>query len=320
MRTSKPIIILEGPDGGGKSTLAHHLAEVFDARVVHFGPMKHVTNTLPRAYTEGMLPALLGYQAVILDRSWLSEEPYGQAFRKGNSRLRAEDVRMLERVSLRSNTIVVNCRPPWEAVEASFKERKKEEYLDDEVQLRQVYDWYRFRLGKATILPCISYDYTRDRVDSLIVSISAFLSGFPVHAATQPTAGNLVGRYLIVGENFADHKENDPLQQYPFVSYSDMGCSRWLTQRLSRIGVNESQLLWANMDADLHWLINQMGVYGQPESAVFLGQKAAKSWTKFVEQKVNRVTMIDHPSYWRRFHASETEGYEGILNLALKGG
>lgn len=228
---------------------------------------------------------------------------------------------MLERVSLRANAVVVNCLPSWEAVERSFKERAKEEYLDDTVQLRQVYDWYQYKLSKSTSLVGLTYDYEKDRMDDLVHNLDVILSNTPTHGVDEPTAGFCVASYLIVGEKYADHKENDPLGQYPFVSYSDLGCSRWLTQRLMNLGISENQLLWANMDADLDWLIKRSKPFYSLESAVILGKEAAKASTKILERHgIHRITMIDHPSYWRRFHAAETEGYEGILNLALKGG
>src|SRR5688572_8749665 len=134
-RKCKPIIIIEGPDGGGKTMLATELVIQFDAAYCHFGPLPHVKESLARVYIEAMLPALLGYQAVVMDRSWLSEYPYGMVFRSGQLRLFAEDTRMLERIALRCAARVVLCMPPVNDLKKNFERDKEEEYLKDVDQL-----------------------------------------------------------------------------------------------------------------------------------------------------------------------------------------
>ena len=58
--TPRKLVILEGPDGGGKSRLAATLTEALGARLVHCGPFPRVTTHLAHLYVEAMLPALLG--------------------------------------------------------------------------------------------------------------------------------------------------------------------------------------------------------------------------------------------------------------------
>ena len=81
--TSAKLTIFEGPDGGGKTTAAEKYAKETGAQYVHFGPLPHVKDSLARVYVEAMMPAILGLQDVVFDRSWLSEIPYGTAFRGG---------------------------------------------------------------------------------------------------------------------------------------------------------------------------------------------------------------------------------------------
>ena len=83
MKTSKKLTIFEGCDGSGKTTAAREFAEQTGAKYVHFHNLPRIKKGLGRMYVEAMLPALLGYQEVVFDRSWLSETPYGEAFREG---------------------------------------------------------------------------------------------------------------------------------------------------------------------------------------------------------------------------------------------
>jgi polyphosphate kinase 2 (PPK2 family) len=117
MIDSKVLTIFEGPDGSGKTTAAREYAEQTGARYVHFPALPRVKHGLGRMYVEAMLPALLGYHDVVFDRCWLSETPYGEAFREGQDRLTQADRRMLERLALRCGAVVVKCLPEWDPAE-----------------------------------------------------------------------------------------------------------------------------------------------------------------------------------------------------------
>jgi len=119
LNTCKRLTIFEGCDGSGKSTAAAKFAEEHGAKLVHFPALPRVTNNLARMYVEAMLPALLGYQDVVFDRCWLSEEPYGTAFREGQDRLGVVSVRMLERLAFRCGllwfVVIPVGKPRWPA-------------------------------------------------------------------------------------------------------------------------------------------------------------------------------------------------------------
>lgn len=152
------LTIIEGCDGSGKTTFAKEFANKTGAQYVHFGPLPTVKTTLHWVYIEAMLPALRGTADLVFDRSWLSEMPYGVAFRNGELRVDAIDIRYLEQLARCMYTVVVQCQPPWKVVLDSFMRRKGEEYLKTVDQLKQVYDLYE---SQPTSLPCITYDFSR---------------------------------------------------------------------------------------------------------------------------------------------------------------
>ena len=269
MRRSSRLIIFEGPDGAGKTHAAKRLADELGARYVHLGPFPHVRQTLARLYAETLLPAVLGLQDVVLDRSWLSERPYGLAYRNGADRLGVENVRALERLALRCRAGVVLALPPYATVEAHWCSRRAVELLETPAQLAQVHDYYDRHL--ATSLPVFRYDYTRGdpfRVDDMLLTRP--------HEADSPSAGSLDGDFLVVGDEFANHQDADTFYQWPFGALGGGGCSRWLARQLEAAGVGEDRLCWANADvgggflARLYFDLTRSG----GKTVVALGHKA----------------------------------------------
>lgn len=302
---SQRVTIFEGPDGGGKSTAAQRYAELTGARYVHLGPFSRVKHGLGRLYADAMLPALLGYQPVVLDRSWLSEPVYGQAYRGGADRLGAEGVAMLNRLALRCGAVVVYALPPFATVRANFLKRKGEEYLDSEAQLQQVYAAYTQQAARGA-LPSVRYDYTRERSGAWVLPTQLEEHRVPTHLLSVRSAGNLLAPVLLVGEGFGPVKEHDPLWQWSFVSFSATGCSRWLTGQLSRHGVPEGELLWVNADEPrLATLLEQVS----PTAIIALGESADQQLTGELARtqavRGAHYHLTPHPQYWKRFHGKE---------------
>lgn len=300
-QVSGRLTIFEGPDGGGKSTAAKAFAEATGARYVHFASLPRVNRNLGRIYVEAMLPALLGYQDVVFDRCWLSEMPYGVAFREGRDRLTNASRRMLERLSMRCGAVVVRCQPPWETVKANYLSRKHIEMLDNDGQLKTVYDLYA---DQATDLPELVYDYTKEdllTIGKLINDVEA--RRFIRHPLDIASAGNWEGRTVLVGESFAERKDNDAFYQWPFASFSGEGCSQWLADQLELIEVAESNLMWLNADQDLS-IIHDLDV----DKVIALGDAA---YSQLYRLKI-QAAVVPHPQAWKRFNNKQ---HYPLLNL-----
>lgn len=63
------LIVLEGPDGAGKTTIARRLARILNAKIIH--STKDTPNTF--SYFSGIIKAS---QNVILDRAWYGQFVY----------------------------------------------------------------------------------------------------------------------------------------------------------------------------------------------------------------------------------------------------
>lgn len=316
---SAHLTIFEGPDGGGKSTLAREYAEQTGARYVHFGPLPHMRRGLARIYAEAMLPAVLGYQPVVFDRSWLSERPYAMAFRNGRDRLGPLSQRMLERLALRCGAVVVLCQPPLAAVLDTYEQRKREEYLTAKEQLVQVYGHYT---ALRSHLPIVYYNYREhlgehfpsvaNGVDQLVRACRS-----PLHPARHQTAGRLDAPVMLVGESFAQPHNHDLLYQWPFASFSSAGCSQWLTQQLDTARIHESQLLFVNAD-DIPYY-EMLHFRGE---IIALGSKAKEQARTYLamakRDEVKPIHSCPHPAYWKRAHPRSPYPLIKLLRPLLK--
>jgi hypothetical protein len=290
--SSKHVTIFEGPDGAGKSTIAKEYAAQTGARYVHLPALPRVNQSLARLYVEAVVPALLGYQPVVLDRCWLSETPYGEVHREGRDRLNNASRRMLERLVLRCGAVVVRCLPPLEVCLTNFRARKGQELLKSDQALTAVWGIYS---AMQTELPMVTYDYTGDSPEGLYQAVE--LRRAACHPLDLQSAGQWEAQVVVVGEGFAERKEWDAWYQWPFGSFSGEGCSKWLTEELNRAAIRESDLMWVNADQPLDLLElaphQQVIALGQVASAACYANKL-------------RAQVIEHPQYWKRFKANQT--------------
>lgn len=290
-KVSCKLTIFEGPDGGGKSTAAKVFAESTGAKYVHFPALPHVSRNLGRMYVEAMLPALLGYQDVVFDRCWLSEMPYGVAFREGRDRLTDASRRMLERLAMRCGAVVVKCQPAWETVRANYLSRKHMEMLDNEHQLKMVYYLYT---EQPTSLPVFAHDYTKGdlfQIDKMVSDLEPMR--FMRHPLDMVSAGNWEGRVVLIGEAFTERKDCDAFYQWPFASFSSEGCSQWLTEKLDLTKVSEDEILWLSSDQDLSVLHDL-----NPRRIIALG---AEAYQQLYKLKI-KAAIVQHPQSWMQFN------------------
>jgi hypothetical protein len=287
MTLCKRLTIFEGCDGSGKTTAAKAYAEASGAKYIHFAALPRVSQNLGRMYVEAMLPALLGYQDVVFDRCWLSENPYGTAFREGQDRLGDASRRMLERLAMRCGAVVVRCNPGWEAVRSSYLTRKHLEMLDNDGQLRQVFDLYE---REPTDLPELTYNYASGPLESIDHL------RFQLHPINLGSAGNWGANIIIVGDSFAERKDNDAFYQWPFASFNRMGCSQWLTGQLDSIEFGEQEFLWVNSDQDLSFMPAYL-----PGRIFALGEVA---WAKVANAGMT-ASLVPHPQAWKRFNQKQ---------------
>ena len=148
------LIVVEGPDGSGKTTLVDYLAKELDGHTIHCGvPVGHPMIEYVDAATKGLREG----PVTIMDRFHLGEQVYGPIMRNGDmlglkGRLVLED--MLQAVF---RVIVVICLPPYPTCLDNWHRNRADEYVKDQVKYHDV--WLGFQ-QVSTTLPVYVYDYT----------------------------------------------------------------------------------------------------------------------------------------------------------------
>lgn len=241
------IVILEGPDGAGKSTLAEQLRKEFERdRITHVtkhGPYNGVDAAdLCRIFFRAMTSALTYDEHLIMDRSWISEPIYADVYRNGVNRVDLQRRRMLERVALSRGGVIVHCQPAFELCEKAFLSRKDAEYLDTTQQLQKVYSEY-MSMGQNSALPLLHYDYEHDNVDDLVddifeQSIENFAAGGGCFKK---------GNTLLLCDKGPRTNVRASAVVVPFINFLDNdGPSRMLCTALEQDGLYEQDLYWIN--------------------------------------------------------------------------
>lgn len=161
VKSNKTITIFEGPDGSGKTTLAKQYASNTGALYVHFDALYGVQN-IHKYFMEAMMPALLGYQSVVLDRCWHSGPIYDLVFRNmepEEGRQNTEICALLDRAASFCNAVYVKCLPPEDTCINNWKSRLDSELVKSEGKMRAIHKLYRLQ-DKSVCLPLVISNYT----------------------------------------------------------------------------------------------------------------------------------------------------------------
>lgn len=131
------IVVIEGADGTGKSTLANSLARYFNAKVIH---RTHITDQ-PKSELYSIYENLIMEHKdhnVILDRAWYSEMAYGPVFRD-KSHISIEQMHDLEKLIHLVGGFIIYCHN-----NDSYKlsQTRGEDYVENEEQHIKVCEAY----------------------------------------------------------------------------------------------------------------------------------------------------------------------------------
>lgn len=131
------IVIIEGADGTGKTTLANKLAKDLKCEVVH---RTHVTDTPKSQLVDIYKELILEYsdKTVVLDRAWYSEMCYGPIFR-GKSHISQEAMLELEALVKATGGLIIYCSAP-NSFELS--QTRGEDYVTSKTQHDAVCELY----------------------------------------------------------------------------------------------------------------------------------------------------------------------------------
>lgn len=293
------LVLLEGPDGGGKTTLA--LEGLRDLHYQHNGPPPSKKRTdIFWWQLRGLMPLNAGVTDYVVDRSWPSDQVYHRFARRPNV-FTPVISRMFERYLLSQSGVIVNCRPSYAVAYKTWRQRADigAELVRDDDQFAMIYEHYLMSeaLWRANGIPVLHYDYT---VDGLMALREA-IDDLDVGVAPEGVVGNPNARILIVGEQ-ANVAANPLGPHLPFIAPA--ASSRWITNELAVMGLREVDLCWVNAKTptgaatDLHF-----DELRHVKVIVALGT-VAQHWVQ-TRASLAHVICVDHPAYWMRFCAGK---------------
>jgi uracil-DNA glycosylase len=291
-------IVLEGPDGAGKTTLAQSLMLRYGFAYHHEGPPPTDADPLLHHYARLITDAKV---PTVFDRLHLGEMVYGPLLR-GKSRITAEESKLMNRLLLGTGSIVIGCLPQFGT--CLRNNRAKEELIKDERLLAEAYaQWQRlFYAGAGYLLPNGAiHDYESSQV--ILNSTEALGPG----AIGAPRA-----RFLFVGEKPAGELD------LPFFR-AEGRSSGFLNQAISEAGFRESMCSFTNAqypDGRARNIASILAGFHKQVTVITLGTIASKASDnqRLRDMRIVRsVKNLPHPAYWKRFHSAEQPAYVEML-------
>ena len=322
-RKRRPIFILEGPDGVGKTTLAKELVRQTNGKYIHL--RYRWPDRIFDYHTAAIRYAARSDTAVIIDRWWPSEAVYASCYRGGSPW--PLQGRIADRVARKLGAVYIYCLP--DSVEDAVRKHKKLQRIRYEMysNIRAVTDMY-WKMWYGDIEHPDNGNYIdflirngglQCKDDHMVYRISEWghildlfaekailLSEIRQEQQWQPALEyknwNFLGhldkaKYLFIGEQ-VNSKQRE--LKWPFYEYGNS--SLYLTKCLHEAGIKEDGIIWMNAyskEGHMSYLFKRfMEEKPKKIKIITLGGHAADA-----VDKLGLLTHAElpHPSYVKRF-------------------
>lgn len=171
------MIIIDGMDNTGKTTLAHKLADRFELPYLH-SPSEYKYD-FNRMF--GWAIRELGSEVrAIYDRfSPITDMIYGPVLRGGTPYLTDQRGIAIRELLRSTPHIIIYCRPPRDVILDFGTREQMEGVIDHSVKLLESYDRYMHKL-RETGHNIVVYDYTNPHgYDEVVESLEDFIDKYP---------------------------------------------------------------------------------------------------------------------------------------------
>jgi hypothetical protein len=321
------MIIVEGGDNVGKTTLIQQLLEMDPSlRVLHRDRFKpQAGETIGRSYLKALTPSgddRVATANSIADRFMASEVIYGDLFRNGN-RLTLQDEWTLRLLLQSYGTLIVHCDPGDAVIKKDWASRPQL-YPHDPLLIARTY-----RADLPSIFrgfTQMQYDWTHKNADQARLGIIAVHQQMMKAASFEHAwwsalpygVGKLQSpRVVLIGEGLSPRAWTTvPFAHGPAGAFLAEACKHVEQQYFARRAYGLHNAVYVTnaekgSDRDVALLRAELRLLDpQPGSVVVALGRVAERMLNYVErpQQVDFVS-IEHPQYWRRFHADQPFAY-----------
>ena len=301
-----PIIVLDGPDVIGKSTLAAALLRRYPgARMLHLTYRRK--QNIPLYHLAALRWGIRRQEPLaIIDRWWPSEYVYAAVYRGGSTF--PYYWRLLDRVALKYGVCYCIChrfnRNIQMAAHMASSKIREEMYAPDD-KIGELHDWYT-RLYGSHEHRADWVSYNLDTEGGYVVEKARYLHATAVSLRCLQASylltdyvGSVTGDYLFIG----DIPNNDARAvRWPWFAFN--GASLTMAKALDDVGIGEDRCMWANVHS--HLVADQDH---QRQLFAFMRQYKGKivalgrTADRFL-RSIEHVT-LPHPAYVKRFKGAE---------------
>jgi len=295
------LIIIEGPDKSGKTTLARAIEKKFGYKYEHFGP----PGPDPAGEYARFLINLK--EPTVCDRFYLGEQVYGPLLRKESLITDLQKVVIERLCRYRGAILIYACAPLHICQDRLIRDKDENITLD---QNKKAWDMFFALMQTVPIQPICLYDSTeQNALEKCLVEIDSISKIMRAMAGLAHVYCNGIGtisndKMVIVGEKL---NERITWVGKPF----DKGLSsEFLYSCMQDAKIPEIRVYICNA--------NKLSV----EEAIFLRYGNTEPWLALGSPAHDLLSelqithsFIPHPQYWKRFKNGEYKEYIGMLKL-----
>lgn len=299
------LVIIEGPDKSGKTTLAKEIEKQFCYKYAHFSAPGVDPASEYASFFSGIS------SPTVCDRSYFGERVYGPLLR-GTSKISNLQYAVIERICRLKGAVFIYALTPLKICQVRLHDNLTNERISVENNRKA---WVRFKtLAPACSLrPFLTYDATEQKsLDDLLRYLGQLLPSLRSHAALAKDLctgiGTIYGKKIVlVGERLNKKKtwlglpfDNGPASNYLYERCKEAEVPEHMVYLCNAVDLIKKEVDFLNLEK-VTWV--SLGTYADRRLSN-LG----------VEHKA-----IPHPQHWHRFHAHEPEAYVKFLKFAVKG-
>jgi len=299
------LIIIEGPDKSGKTTLAKKIEEQFHYKYAHFSaPGDDPASEYASFFSSISSPT-------VCDRSYFGERVYGPLLR-GASKISDLQYAVIERICRLKGATFIYASTPLKVCQT----RLYDNLTNKKISIKNNKEaWARFKTlaPSCSLRPFLTYDATtQNALDGLLKHLGQLLPSLRSHAILARKCctgvGTIYGRKIVfVGEGLNKKKTWLGL---PF----DSGpTSNYLYEQCKKARIPEHKV----------YLCNAVNLTKREVAFLNLAKTTWISLGNYANLKLLNLGVkhqsIPHPQYWLRFHAHKPGAYVKFLEATMKG-